>query len=95
MNYTGNPRRLRSIPRSSQRTLLHRQRLRTPVIPERPQLDICQSFQAQTNHSTTESQSVATSSTGGSDSFEAKRRRLLQQKDWLGLDLSAPIKVRI
>ena len=91
----GNPRRLASHPRTSGEEYLRRQRLATPTPSERPQLSICQSFQCQSTYS----QSVAgsavtsTSSTHDGNTFEVKRRRLLQQKDWLGLDLSAPIKV--
>ena len=94
MNYTGNPRQLRTRSRSSQKEYHYRQRARTPAIPERPQLDICQTFQAQTeSHAGSEVQSIATSSNSGEDRFNAKRRRLLQQQDWLGLDISTPINV--
>src|SRR5271155_4123949 len=94
MNYTGNPRHLRSQPRSSQRDRFRRHRLQTPVISERPQLDVCQEFQEQTStQSGCDSKSIATSASAEYDSFEAKRRRLLQQKDWLGIDVSAPINV--
>jgi hypothetical protein len=93
MNYTGNPRHLRSQTRSSHFRRLHR--FKTPTISERPQLDICQEFQAQTSHTGSEAKSVSSSVTSDPDTFEAKRRRLLQQKDWLGLDISAPINVCI
>jgi len=71
----------------------------TPALSERPQLDICRSFQSQSSHSQRATGSVVTStSSGGSnqstdDTFEVKRRRLLQQEDWVGLDIAAPIKV--
>ena len=96
MNYTGNPRHLRSHPRSSQRDRFRRHRLQTPAISEQPRLDICQGFQEQsTSHSGSDSKSIATSASGERDSFDAKRRRLLQQRDWLGIDISAPIKVSL
>jgi hypothetical protein len=90
MNYTGNPRHLRSRPRASK---LHprRQRLNTPAASERPALDICSGFQDRTSQTTSESRSVATSD--DNNTFDAKRRRLLLQSDWLGLEVSAPIKV--
>lgn len=97
MNYTGNPRHLRSHPRSTQKGYFRRQRLKTPSISERPQLDICQGYQEQSTTLSTGShkaKSVTPSvSSDDRDTFHAKRRRLLQQKDWLGLDVSAPIKV--
>jgi hypothetical protein len=30
---------------------------------------------------------------GKLDAFQVKRRRLLEQSDWLGLDIAAPINV--
>ena len=103
MNYTGNPRHLRGglHSRSSQRVL----RLRhTPAILERPWLDICRTFQKQTECRTARpsggvaaSSAVALSTTSsmedGRDCFQTKRRRLLEQSDWLGLELAAPINV--
>ena len=97
MNYMGNPSRLRSHPRSSQKEYFRRQRLVTPTPSERPRLGICQAFQSRLHsnflQTGTESVVTNTNSTHGEDTFEVKRRRLLQQKDWLGLDVSAPIKV--
>jgi len=94
MNYTGNPRHLRGRSRSSKKGYRFLQRARTPAIPERPHLDVCQAFQAPTeSHTSSQVQSIATSSSSGEDRFNAKRRRLLQQQDWLGLDISAPINV--
>lgn len=96
MNYTGNPRHLRSHTRSSQKAYFRCQRLKTPIISERPQLDICKGFQEQTRTQSTgsDAKSVTPSvSSDDRDTFQTKRRRLLQQKDWLGLDIYAPIKV--
>lgn len=93
MNYTGNPRHLRRYPRSSQKEYFRRPQLKTTGISERPRLDICQNFQEQTNRSESETPSVVSSPSGDNDTFEAKRRRLLREKDWLGLDIAAPIKV--
>jgi len=97
MNYTGNPRHLRSHTRSSQKDYFRRQRLKTPSISERPQLDICQGYQEQSATPLTGShpaKSITPSvSSDDRNTFHAKRIRLLQQKDWLGLDISAPIKV--
>ena len=75
------------------------------AIGGRPQLDVCQGFQEQQSAVITAasanaipSRSQAKSTTPSvshddPDSFQAKRRRLLQQTDWLGLEISAPIKV--
>src|SRR5271170_994575 len=94
MIYTDKPRHLRSHTISSQRDRFRRHRLQTPVIAERPQLDICQEFQEGTpTQPGSDSKSIATSASGERDSFDAKRRRLLQQKNWLGIDISAPINV--
>ena len=94
MNYTGNPRHLRGRSRPSQKEYQHRQRARTPAILETPQVDICKAFQAPTDSRTDgEVQSIATSSSSREDPFNAKRRRLLQQQDWLGLDIATPINV--
>jgi hypothetical protein len=97
MNYTGNPRHLRSHLRSIQKDYFRRQGLKTSSISERPQLDICQGYQEQSTTLSTgshQAKSVTPSvSSDDRDTFHAKRRRLLQQKDWLGLDISAPIKV--
>lgn len=105
MNYTGNPRHLRARSRSTQKQYLHRQHSGPPAITEPPLLDICQTFQIQENprfssvasatsviSATSEVESVASSSSR-EERFNAKRRRLLQQEDWLGLDLAAPINV--
>ena len=105
MNYTGNPRHLRARSRSIQKQYLHHQHARPPAIAEPPLLDICQAFQIQENPrlsdvasatsaiiGTSEVESVASSSSR-EERFDAKRRRLLQQQDWLGLDLAAPINV--
>lgn len=107
MNYTGNPRHLRTHPRrrSSQKEYFYRrQRLNTSsALTGRPQLDICQNFQEQWAPTTAASaaaillgnQAKKTPSVSSNDaeSLQVKRRRLLQQKDWLGLEISAPIKV--
>jgi hypothetical protein len=106
MNYTGNPRHLRARSCSAQKQYLHRQRARTPAVTEQPLLDICQAFQIQANprltsststtsaiSATSEVESIATSSNSREERFDAKRRRLLEQQDWLGLDLAAPINV--
>src|SRR5271163_2394640 len=97
MNYTGNPRRLRSHPQPSQRGIFRRPSLSTPVPSERLELDICQPSQERQQRSSqcgsaTDSKSIS-DETDSVDTFEAKRRRLLQKQDWLGLDLAAPIKV--
>jgi len=105
MNYTGNPRHLRARSRSTQKQYHHHQHARPPAISEPPLLDICQAFQIQENPrlsgvasatsaiiATSEVESV-TSSSSREEHFDAKRRRLLQQQDWLGLDLAAPINV--
>ena len=110
MNYTGNPRHLRTHSRrhSSQKDYFYRrqQRFNSPsIIAGRPQLDVCQNFQQQQATATTAASVTAilsgshAKSTSPSvshdetESFQAKRRRLLQQRDWLGLEISAPIKV--
>jgi hypothetical protein len=104
MNYTGNPRHLRGRSRSSQKEYLRRQRLSTPAISERPPLDICHKFQERTSQTASATQSVASGdhdndnnnnddNDNDNDTFDAKRRRLLLQQDWLGLNVSAPIKV--
>ena len=99
MNYTGNPRRLRSHPRPSQRGIVRRSSLSTPIPSKRPQLDICQPFQERQQKSSqcgsvADSKSIS-DETDSIDTFETKRRRLLQKQDWLGLDLAAPIKVSV
>jgi hypothetical protein len=107
MNYTGNPRHLRTHPRrrSSQKEYFYRrQQFNTSsALAGRPQLDICQNFQEQWAPTTAASaaaillgsQAKKTPSVSPDDteSLQVKRRRLLQQKDWLGLEISAPIKV--
>jgi hypothetical protein len=90
MNYMGNPRHLRARPRSSQKEYRRRQRLGTPAISERPALDICQGFQQSPEKTVSHVPSVTADDM---DTFDAKRRRLLRQQDWLGLNVSAPIKV--
>jgi hypothetical protein len=92
MNYTGNPRRLRAVRRTSQNEYVQRGRGTLAVSSELPQLDVCQAFQ------TASSQSHASSVTSKSasvdeDTFQVKRRRLLQQADWSGLGVSAGINV--
>jgi len=90
MNYTGNPRHLRARVKSN---IVRRHRVSTQL-PDRPHLDICQSFQdPRSSVAGSESIATETSESGEVDTFEAKRRRLLQQNDWLGLDVAAPIKV--
>ena len=109
MNYTGSLRHLRvhHRRRSSQKGYFHHcQRFNTlSVITGRPQLDVCQDFQEQSPAATATgsaagilSGSQAKSTTPSvshdeTEGFKAKRRRLLQQTDWLGLAISAPIKV--
>jgi hypothetical protein len=94
MNYMGNPRHLRARTRSSQKEYHRRQRLGTPAIPERPTLDICQGFQQSPEKSPEKTVSHVPSVTADDvDTFDAKRLRLLRQQDWLGLNVSAPIKV--
>ena len=99
MNYTGNPRHLRTRPRSSQKEFLRRRQLGTPAVSERPVLDICHGFQDRTGRTVNEAHSVPPTdlqsvANGDNNTFDAKRRRLLLQQDWLGLDVAAPIKVR-
>ena len=106
MNYTGNPRHLREgqHSRSFRKAPRPRHRRPTPAILERPWLDICGSFQKQTDGSTARPTggvaatsavvpSTISSMEDATDCFQAKRRRLLEQSDWLGLDLTAPINV--
>jgi hypothetical protein len=96
MNYMGNPRRLKSHPRSSERGYVGLQRLVTPTPSERPPLDICHAFQSQSTSSYSGYGSFITSSSGShdEDTFEIKRRKLLSKTDWVGLDIFAPINVR-
>jgi hypothetical protein len=98
MNYTGNPRRLRRGARSSHRGLGARNRQPTPTT--RPWLDICGSFQRQRDGGATggdADNSIAPDTTSSSedvkDEFQSKRRRLLEQGDWLGLEIGASIDV--
>jgi len=106
MNYTGNPRHLRGgqHSRPSQKVLRPRHGRHTPKLLERPWLDICGTFQKQTEFRAAHpsggvaaTSAVAPSTTSsmedGTDCFQTKRRRLLEQSDWLGLELAAPINV--
>ena len=100
MNYTGNPRHLRRSQhtRSSHKGLGFRHRQPTPTT--RPWLDICGSFQKQkesaasgSNADNSVTQCTTSSSEEATHGFQNKRRRLLEQGDWLGLDIGAPINV--
>jgi hypothetical protein len=94
--------------RSSQKDYFHHRQHRSNthfVIPGRPQLDVCQDFQEHQSATTTAASATAIPSGSqaknntpsvshdDTESFQTKRRRLLQQTDWLGLEISAPIKV--
>src|SRR5437773_248984 len=94
MNYTGNPRHLRCHSRhrhSTRKDYFRGQRLPTISPLERPQIDVCRDFQQDTSVTTPllgrEVKRVSKSEfSDGSETFQAKRRRLLEQKDWLDLD---------
>lgn len=95
MNYTGNPRHYRSHPGppSALKGYFRRQ----CALLERPLLAICQEFQDPSPDTGTDAKSplrVSCISTE-QETFETKRRRILHQKDWLGLDISSPINVSV
>jgi hypothetical protein len=91
MNFTGNPRHLRSHPRPRSVSKGYFRRHR--AISERPQVAICQGFQDQSPDTGSEAKSLSHISRSDQETFETKRRRLLHQTDWLGLDISVPINV--